>query len=154
MRLAWLAPALTAEQAVALGKRYHAPNAFGTALSAYVEGAREALPQSAYEARRFVTRYWHHWRGILALQKARGADVDGAQTLCAKVARDGSAVEVRRLAVNGRELQENLGVRPARTGELLLRLQDLVWQDPDRNKRAWLTQAAREICEKERDFCE
>jgi hypothetical protein len=51
-------------------------------------------------------------------------------------------------------LQENLGVRPVRTGELLLRLQDLVWQDPTRNKRAWLTDAAREICEKERDFCE
>ena len=154
LRLAWMLPYLTAEQAVALGKRYHASNAFGAALAAYAEGARAALPQSAYEARRFTTSYWHHWRGILALQKARGTDVSGAEKLCAQVARDGSAIEVRRLAVNGRELQENLGVRPARTGELLLRLQDLVWQDPDRNKRAWLTQAAREICEKERDFCE
>ncbi len=154
LRLSWLAADLTAEQAVALGKRYHAPNAFGAALAAYVEGARAALPQSAYEARRFVTRYWHHWRGILALQGARGVDVSEAQVLCAQVARDGSAVEVRRLAVNGRELQENLGVRPSRTGELLLRLQDLVWQDPACNKRARLLDAAREICEKERDFCE
>lgn len=154
LRLAWLAPDLTAEQALALGKRYHAPNAFGAALAAYVEGARAALPQNAYEARRFVTRYWHYWRGILALQAARGTDVDGAAELCTAVARDGSAVEVRRLAVNGRELQDTLGVRPARTGELLLRLQDLVWQDPDRNKRVWLLDAARAICEKERDFCE
>ena len=154
LRLAWLAAALTAEEAVALGKRYHAPNAFGEALAAYVTGAREKLPQSAYEARRFTTRYWHYWRGILALQKARGADVVQAEGLCAQVARDGSAVEVRRLAVNGRELQETLGVRPARTGDLLLRLQDLVWQDPVRNKRVWLMDAAREICEKERDFCE
>ena len=154
LRLAWMAPWLSAEQALALGKRYHAPNAFGAALAAYCEGAREALPQSAYEARRFTTRYWHYWKGILALQRLRGADVEMAQTLCAQVAKDGSAVEVRRLAVNGRELQEKLGVRPARTGELLLRLQDLVWQDPERNKRAYLLEAAQEICEKERDFCE
>ncbi len=154
LRLAWMAPDLTAQQATALGKRYHAPNAFGAALAAYAEGARAALPQSAYEARRFTTRYWHYWRGVLALQKARGADIAEAEKICAQVARDGSAVEVRRLAVNGKELQENLGVRPARTGELLLRLQDLVWQDPDRNKRAWLMDAARAICEKERDFCE
>jgi tRNA nucleotidyltransferase (CCA-adding enzyme) len=154
LRLAWMAPQLTAAQAIALAKRYHAPNAFGAALAAYAEGARAELPQNAYEARRFTTSYWHHWRGILALCGARGADVAEAQALCAQVARDGSAVEVRRLAVNGRELQENLGVRPVRTGELLLRLQDLVWQDPTRNKRAWLTDAAREICEKERDFCE
>ena len=154
LRLAWMLPDLTAAQALALGKRYHAPNAFGTALAAYAEGAREALPQSAYEARRFTTKYWHYWKGILALQKARGADVGEAQALCAQVARDGSAVEVRRLAVNGKELQEICGVRPARTGELLLRLQDLVWQDPARNKRAYLLEAAQEICEKERDFCE
>ncbi len=154
LRLAWMLPDLTEQQALALGKRYHAPNAFGAALAAYCEGARAALPQSAYEARRFTTRYWHHWKGILALQRARGADVSAAEALCAQVARDGSAVEVRRLAVNGKDLQEKLGVRPARTGELLLRLQDFVWQDPDRNKRAWLEGAAREICEKERDFCE
>ena len=154
LRLAWMAPELSAEQAVALGKRYHAPNAFGVALAAYVQGAREALPQSAYEARRFTTRYWHYWKGILALQRARGVNVDQALALCAQVARDGSAVEVRRLAVNGRELQELLGVRPARTGELLLRLQDLVWQEPEHNKRVWLMDAARAICEKERDFCE
>ncbi len=154
LRLAWMAPELSAAQAQELSKRYHAPNAFGTALAAYVAGAREKLPQSAYEARRFVTCYWHHWRGILALQGARGTDVSEATELCAKVARDGSAVEVRRLAVNGKELQDALGVRPARTGDLLLRLQDLVWQDPARNKRVWLMDAARAICEKERDFCE
>ncbi len=154
LRLAWMAPHLSCEQAVALGKRYHAPNAFGAALAAYCEGARECLPQSAYEARRFTTKYWHYWKGILALQEARGVNVDEARELCAKVSRDGSAVEIRRLAVNGKELQESFGVRPARTGELLIRLQDLVWQDPARNKRVWLMEAAREICEKERDFCE
>ena len=70
------------------------------------------------------------------------------------MSRDGTAVEVRRLAVNGKELQEKLGVLPRRTGELLLCLQDLVWQEPECNKRATLLELARDICEKERDFCE
>ena len=154
LRMAYLLPALTREGAVALSRAYHAPNSFGEALGAYVEGAREALPTTPYEARKFTTRYWHYWKGVLALHRAKGEDVSAAEELCAKVSRDGTAVEVRRLAVNGKELQEKLGVLPRRTGELLLCLQDLVWQEPERNKRATLLELARDICEKERDFCE
>ena len=154
LRMAHLLSALSQEQAVALARAYHAPNQFAAALCAYLRGAREPLPQNAYEARKFTAHYWHFWRGVLALQGARGAQTATAAQLCAGVARDGTAVEVRRLAVNGRELQEGCGVLPRRTADLLLRLQDLVWQDPTRNKRASLLEAAREICEKERDFCE
>ena len=56
--------------------------------------------------------------------------------------------------MNGKELQETLGVLPHRTGELLRRLQDLVWRDPAQNKRPALLEAAKEICARERDFCE
>ena len=154
LRLAALMPLLEEKQALALSRRLHAPNAFGEALCAYLTGAREALPQSAYEARRFTTRYWQYWQGVLALHALHGEDTAQAQCLCRQVSRDGTAVEVRRLAVNGRELQEQLGVLPHRTAVLLRRLQDLVWQEPTRNKRAVLLELAREICEKERDFCE
>jgi len=154
LRMAYLLPHLSREQALQLARRYHAPNSFGEALGAFVEGARERLPEDAYEARKFTTRYWLHWRGVLALQAAGGKNIAVAEQLCAKVSRDGSAVEVRRLAVNGKELQEKLGVLPRRTSELLLRLQDLVWRDPELNKRAPLLEAAARICEKERDFCE
>jgi hypothetical protein len=37
---------------------------------------------------------------------------------------------------------------------MLKRLQDAVWREPARNKRAVLLDLAHEICEKERDFCE
>jgi hypothetical protein len=63
-------------------------------------------------------------------------------------------VEIRRLAVNGRELQEQCGVLPRRTADLLKRLQDAVWRDPDQNKKATLIGLAREICRAEVDFCE
>lgn len=152
LRLAAIMPTLTREQALALARRLHAPNAFGEALAAYVTASNEALPTSPYEARKFLSRYWHHWRGALSVAALRGADVSKAQALCARASRDGSVVEIRRLAVNGRELQEKIGVLPARTGELLVRLQDAVFQDPACNKREPLLALAREICEKERDF--
>ena len=152
LRTAALLPTLSREEALALARAWHAPNAFGEALAAYVEAAREPLPTTAYEARKYLSRYWHHWRGALALVALRGADISQAKALCEKSSRDGSVVEIRRLAVNGRELQEVIGIAPARTGELLCRLQDLVFRDPACNKRETLLVAAREICEKERDF--
>lgn len=152
LRMAALLPSLTREQALALSRRLHAPNAFGEALAAYAVASRETLPTTPYEARKFLSRYWHYWRGALAIAALRGADIAEAQALCTCASRDGSVVEIRRLAVNGRELQEKLGVLPARTGELLSRLQDAVFRDPACNRREPLLALARDICEKERDF--
>lgn len=154
LRLALLLPTLTADEAAALAKRWHASNAFAEALAAYLEAGREPLPDSDYTARRFTSRYWHYRKGALALHAAAGEDTAAAEALCRRAARDGTAVEIRRLAVNGRELQEALGVLPHRTGDLLRRLQDLVWRDPEKNKRPALLAAAGEICARERDFCE
>ncbi len=152
LRMAALLPTLSEENAFAFARRLHAPNAFGEALAAYVTAAREPLPTTPYEARKYLSRYWHYWRGALALAALRGVDVVKAEELCARVSRDGSVVEIRRLAVNGRELQETLGVVPARTGELLARLQDAVFRDPTCNKRATLLALAQDICDKECDF--
>ncbi len=154
LRTAALLPTLTSDGALALSRRWHAPNAFGEALAAYLAAAGEPLPANEFEARRFAVRYWKHFEGALLLRAARGEDTENALALCRRVAKDGTAVELRRLAVNGRELQEGVGVLPRRTAALLARLQELVWQTPERNKKAALLQAAREICEKERDFCE
>jgi hypothetical protein len=74
--------------------------------------------------------------------------------ICRKVARDGSTVELRRLAVKGKELQDVLGVSQRKTGELLLRLQDLVFRDPTLNKRLALMREAQRICKEEEAFCE
>ena len=79
--------------------------------------------------------------------------MEEAITLCRRVLADGTATEIRRLAVNGRELQE-LGVRPAKTGVLLSRLQELVWEEPERNRRSTLLSLARDILEKESTFYE
>ena len=154
LRLAALVPHLESERALALCRRYHAPNAFAERLCAYLEAARTPLPQTPFEARRFVCRCFRGYEGGLLLQALRGADIAEAHALCRKVARDGTAVEVRRLAVNGRELQELLGVRPQNTARLLARLQELVCQAPESNKRTALLTAAADICERERDFCE
>jgi hypothetical protein len=58
-------------------------------------------------------------------------------------------VELRRLAVNGKELQEHFGVRGSQTGVLLARLQDLVLREDVENKRAALMAAAEKICKED-----
>ena len=65
-----------------------------------------------------------------------------------QVRRDRTAVELRRLALNGRELQEQVGVPPAETGKLLLYLQEQVWRDPACNRRETLLALARQYLSK------
>ena len=89
---------------------------------------------------------------ISRLKRKYGEDVAAARLLCRTVAKNGTAIEIRRRSVNGRELQERVGVRPERTGELLRRLQDLVWQEPARNKKSILLELAGEIIVREEDF--
>ncbi|MBQ9778050.1 MAG: hypothetical protein IJW22_03900, partial [Clostridia bacterium] len=152
LRLALLLHDESIERAVALCRALRTSNAFADALTGFLAASREQPPTSFYEARRFCTRDWGYWENALALCRACGADVSVTLALCRTVVRDKSAIELRRLAVNGRELQETVGVAPARTGELLARLQDLVWQDPTRNKKATLLALAREIVEREPSF--
>jgi tRNA nucleotidyltransferase (CCA-adding enzyme) len=154
LRLAAFLPHMDSQTATALCRRWHAPNAFAQELCAYLDAVREPMPTTPYEARRFVCRFWHGFAGAFELYALRGLDTAASAALCRKVSRDGTAVELRRLAVNGKELQEKLGVLPRRTGELLLRLQDEVFRSPEKNKRQALLAVAAEICERERDFCE
>ena len=154
LRLSVLFPSLEPERATALCRRWHAPNAFCAALCAYLNAAREPLPEDPYHARHFVCRYWQYWEGALAARAALGTDVSQSLAICRKVARDGSTVELRRLAVKGKELQDVLGVSQRKTGELLLRLQDLVFRDPTLNKRPALMREAQRICKEEEAFCE
>ncbi len=150
LRLAALLTAHTPEALRALGRRWHAPNAFIEALCAYVTAAGEDTPTTPYEARRFVCRHFPHYEGALLLKGVlKGTSVTEAIELTRTVKKNGTAVEIRRLAVNGRELQEQVGVQIEKTAALLARLQDLVWQDPQNNRRDTLLTAARLICEKE-----
>ena len=150
MRLAALLSHESEEGLASLVKRWHAPNAFLNALCATVRALGDAIPETPYEARRFVCRHFPHFEGALLL-KGVLEDQSTAESLALTrtVFKDGTAVEIRRLAVNGRELQEKVGVRVEKTATLLTRLQDLVWQDPQSNRRDTLLTAAHNICEKE-----
>lgn len=152
LRLAFLLRESTPDAAYLLCRRWHAPNAFCDRVAGLLRAFGEPLPTNHYTARRFVCAYFHEWEGALLMLRALHEDVDLALALCRSVVRDKSALEIRRLAVNGRELQEKVGVLPAKTGELLSLLQDLCWQDPQNNKKATLLALAKEICEKRKDF--
>ncbi len=150
LRIAALLHAQGAAEVRKLARRWHAPNAFLDSMLAYLAILGEKTPESPYEARRFVCSHHPHFdKGLLFRAVLLGEDVTAARALTRKVLRDGTAVELRRLAVNGKELQENVGVRPAKTAQLLRRLQDTVWQAPEKNHREILLAEARLICEKE-----
>ena len=152
LRIAALLHEKNAEEVRDLARRWHAPNAFLDSILAYLAILNDALPQTLYEARRFVcTHHPYFDNGLLLRAALLGEDVSEARALTKKVLRDGTATEIRRLAVNGKELQERVGVRPEKTAVLLRLLQDAVWQAPEKNRREALLLEARRICEKE-DF--
>jgi tRNA nucleotidyltransferase (CCA-adding enzyme) len=153
LRLAFLLAEESVDRVRALCRCLKAPNAFGDRVCSLITAAARPIPTSLYEARHFVTAHWQEWEGALTMRRALGEDVGQAHTLCRTVAKNGTAVEIRRLAVNGKELQEALSVRPVKTGALLLRLQDLVFADPARNKKKVLMELAAEIVAAESEFC-
>lgn len=152
LRLAFLLAEGSVEQARSLCRRWHSSNAFCDRVCGILSAIRAPLPQNEYEARRFVCGAWHSFSDALALREAMGENVGEVRKICNTVAKNGTAVEIRRLAVNGRELQEKTGVRPEKTGALLLRLQDLVWQEPKHNKKVKLLELAAAIVAAEEDF--
>ncbi len=154
LRMAALLHAHAPETLTALARRWHAPNAFADALTAAVKAFSAPVPATPPAARRFVCTHFPHFeKGLLLRQALCGEEISDALALCRRVLADGTAVEVRRLALNGRELQQ-LGVKPAKTGVLLSRLQELVWESPERNCRTALTALALDILEKEKEFYE
>ncbi len=138
------------EQARRLIRRWHAPNAFLSSVLSYLSILKEPVPATPYEARRFVCRYHPHFeKGLLLHGVLAAKDVSEALTLTKQVLKNGTAIEIRRLAVNGKELQDAVGVHPTRTSFLLGRLQDLVWQAPEKNRREILLLEARRILQEE-----
>lgn len=155
LRFAALLHKSSAEQLATLARRWHASNAFVAALSDTVAAFSAPVPCDAFEARRFVCHHYPHFEDALLLRAAlTGEDTAAARALTRRVLSDGTAVEIRRLAVNGRELQEKLGVRPQKTGLLLSRLQEIVWREPRDNRRDALLLHAKAILEKEKEFYE
>ncbi len=108
--------------------------------------------------RRFIRRIGRErLADLYALNEAdiRGKDVDAAPDLAplaelrvrvAEILERGEALGTRDLAIGGRELMEQLGVRPSpKMGMLLDRLLEDVLEDPSRNTAEHLLARAREL---------
>ena len=103
LRLAALLHRHDPDTLVALARRWHAPNTFVTALSATVKALAVPVPVTPPEARRFVCTHFPHFeKGLLLRAALYGEKTDEALALCRRVLTDGTAIEIRRLAVNGR----------------------------------------------------
>ena len=152
LRLAFLLREHSFDAAEALCRRLRASNAFTEQVTGVLKALGEPLPDTPYAARRFVSTFWQSWQGALTLRGAMGENVEETQLLCKRVAKNGTAVSIRGLAISGKELQDTVHVRPAQTGKLLARLQQLCWEEPSRNKKRVLLELAGEICREEKEF--
>jgi len=149
VRMAALLLPHSPDRVALLCRELRTSNAFSAALVAILKGVREEIPTTPAAARRFVSDHFAGWQDAFALRSAMGQDVDAARALCKGVLKDGTAVELRRLKVSGRELQDALSLPPANTGALLRRLQEAVWEDPAANKKEALIKMARAICKED-----
>ena len=152
LRLAFLLREHSFDAAETFCRRLRASNAFTDEVTGVLKALKEPLPDTPYAARRFVSTFWQSWQGALTLRGAMGENVEETQLLCKRVAKNGTAVSIRGLAISGKELQDTVHVRPAQTGKLLARLQQLCWEDPSRNKKRVLLELAGEICREEKEF--
>lgn len=142
VRLAALFRKESPASAEALCRALHTSKEFLHTVTGGIAAMQEPLPQNDYEARRFVCRYFAIWRTVMEVRLALGEDAAYATELCARAVRDRTAVDLPRLAVNGKELQEKAGVRAEKTAQMLRYLQDAVWHDPAKNKKAILLELA------------
>lgn len=142
VRLAALFRRESPGSAAALCRSLRTSKDFLHTVCGVISALGEPLPQNEYEARRFVCRYFPQWRAAMDVRLALGEEAGDAAALCARVVRDRTAVDLPRLAVNGRDLQEKAGVRAEKTAEMLRYLQDAIWRDPAKNKKAVLLELA------------
>ncbi|HZO16499.1 MAG TPA: hypothetical protein VFB62_24660 [Polyangiaceae bacterium] len=112
---------------------------------------RDPKSWSDADVRRWVRRVGvERLDDVLALARA-GSESAGDGHIAelekrAAALRPGMALSTRDLAIDGKTLMRELGLAPSRRiGELLAELLELVTDDPDKNERALLLAAAREL---------
>lgn len=148
VRLAALIADVTEGEARALCRALRTSNDFAGTVCGVISALQAPLPQDEYSARRFVCTHFHTHRAALAVRACMGEQTEPAATLCARVVRDRTAVDIAHLKVNGRELQEKCGVLLPKTAPMLRFLQDLVWQDPQNNQKERLLALASQYKDK------
>lgn len=137
------------EKARELCRKLRTSNAFSHTVCGVIAAMEADLPQNEFEARRFVCTHYESRKAAFSVLCAKGTDVKKSAALCEKVTRDRTAVDLHHLAVNGAELQQKAGIRAEKTAMMLRRLQELVWSEPQQNKKAALIAAAIAYREKE-----
>lgn len=149
VRLAALLAPHGEQTARALCRALRTSNAFSRTVCGVIAAINDDLPENEFEARRFVCAHYETWRAAMAVLAAKGENTENSAALCETVTRDRTAVDLPRLAVNGAELQQKAGIRAGKTAKTLRYLQELVWREPQQNKKAALLAAAREYAQRE-----
>jgi tRNA nucleotidyltransferase (CCA-adding enzyme) len=146
-RLALLLSGLAPEDARAVCRRLKMSNEATDAVTDYVAIAALPLPADEPSLRRSMARFGERFERGLALfavchPDQRGA-CEGTLATARTIRTRGDCLALSSLAVGGRDLMDELGLRGRRVGEVLHALLEAVLDDPARNDRETLLDIAR-----------
>lgn len=117
------------------------------AVAAYIAALALPAPQTDAELRRYMADVGEHTDGALRLSQVCGKIPD-AQALierCERIRTRGDCLSIAQLAVDGRDLMSELGLRGSDVGKTLAALLDAVLENPEKNEREGLLALAKQI---------
>jgi tRNA nucleotidyltransferase (CCA-adding enzyme) len=117
------------------------------AVAAYIAALERPTPRTDAELRRYMADVGEHTDGALRLSQVCGKIPD-AQALierCERIRARGDCLSIAQLAVGGRDLMNELGLRGSDVGKTLAALLDAVLDDPEKNEREGLLALAKQI---------
>lgn len=146
VRLSLLLSDKSPDEARAACRRLKLSNEQTAAVAAYVGGMHEKLPLLGCESRRFLARYGTHADGVLALLSLfhEREWARRAKLMADAVRLRGDCLCVADLAVDGKTLMDELGLRGRAVGEMLAYLLDAVLEHASLNTRETLLAMAEE----------
>lgn len=146
LRLSLLLSSGTADEARSACRRLRLSTKQTEAVTCCVQALSDEIPVIGCDVRRYLARYGEHADATLTLRAVTHdpAAVSTAIKLAEAIRLRGDCLCMSSLAVDGRVLMDELGLRGAAVGATLHRLLDAVLEDPGLNTRASLLALAKE----------
>lgn len=149
VRLALLLCGTDEPGAKAACRRLKLSNKMTEAIATYVAALPLDCPKTEGDVRRYFSALGDYAEGALALSRAcrhgEKAAFDEALALAETIRARGDCLRVAELAIDGKVLMEELGLRGRAVGQALSALLDAVLEDPALNERQTLLNLAKSL---------
>jgi tRNA nucleotidyltransferase (CCA-adding enzyme) len=147
MRLALLLCGTDVNGAMAACRRLKLSNKMTDAVVAYVDAIDRPCPVTDAQTRRYMADLGGYAEGALIVAAAchleQKADYEAARDRCDMICARGDCLTIADLAIDGKTLMHELGLRGRKVGEMLAKLLDVVLEDADKNEKEILLRIAK-----------